>query len=611
MGGSKLRFFKRRRINKVKKLYVLISIFMCSLFLFTGCQKTYTITFDANGGICEVDTIDCKKKDTIYVPSEPTREGYTFLYWEKDGSQFDFNEAITSSFTLVAKWEIQKYDVIFDTDGGTYIEDQKVEYGKTIQVDNPTKEGYEFVGWSLNGEIYDVSTPIKNNLILLAIWTDVKYTVTFDVAGGDELEPIKIKNGESLGKIIPTKEHNSFVCWLLNGEVYDPTTPITSNITLVASWKEDYKVTIHYNNNDPDLVLYAKEGQSINDLGGIDSPIKEGYKFINFYYDEEFTKAMLIFSKINNDIDLYAKFSKIYYITYHLNGGTTKEELLTSYVVEDVENRNIDLVLPEKKGYFFRGWHEKEDCSDSNFYMITKKEARDITLFAKWDEATLQNAYLGILGDSISTYKGYIPNGFVHFPYYASSDDGGMITLEQTWWRITQQTLGCRLGINNSYSGTCVMNEYGYTTSAENISRLQHSTRFDNLPPDIMIIYMGNNDALVQNLNTANFEKSYRNMLNNLYTLYPNIQLFLGTLSYEKYFVGKDYYEEHVLVTAEVNRIIQSLASEYNLPIIDFATAYSDSSYLFDTIHPNVLGMKALANVAIDAISKFYNPTTI
>ena len=123
--------------------------------------------------------------------------------------------------------------------------------------------------------------------------------------------------------------------------------------------------------------MYAKEGQSINDLGGIDSPIKEGYKFINFYYDEEFTKAMLIFSKINNDIDLYAKFSKIYYITYHLNGGTTKEELLTSYVVEDVENRNIDLVLPEKKGYFFRGWHEKEDCSDSNFYMITKKEARD------------------------------------------------------------------------------------------------------------------------------------------------------------------------------------------------------------------------------------------
>ena len=504
------------------------------------------------------------------------------------------------------------YEVKFDSAGGSSVETQEVKKNGTVtKPANPTKEGYEFVGWSLNGEIYDVSTPIKNNLILLAIWTDVKYTVTFDVAGGDELEPIKIKNGESLGKIIPTKEHNSFVCWLLNGEVYDPTTPITSNITLVASWKEDYKVTIHYNNNDPDLVLYAKEGQSINDLGGIDSPIKEGYKFINFYYDEEFTKAMLIFSKINNDIDLYAKFSQIYYITYHLNGGTTKEELLTRYVVEDVENRNIDLVLPEKKGYFFRGWHEKEDCSDSNFYMITKKEARDITLFAKWDEATLQNAYLGILGDSISTYKGYIPNGFVHFPYYASSDDGGMITLEQTWWRITQQTLGCRLGINNSYSGTCVMNEYGYTTSAENISRLQHSTRFDNLPPDIMIIYMGNNDALVQNLNTANFEKSYRNMLNNLYTLYPNIQLFLGTLSYEKYFVGKDYYEEHVLITAEVNRIIQSLASEYNLPIIDFATAYSDSSYLFDTIHPNVLGMKALANVAIDAISKFYNPTTI
>lgn len=74
--------------------------------------------------------------------------------------------------------------------------------------------------------------------------------------------------------------------------------------------------------------------------------------------------------------------------------------------------------------------------------------------------------------------------------------------------------------------------------------------------------------------------------------------------------VGKDYYQEHLLVTAEVNRIIKSLAHEYNLPIIDFATAYSDSSYLFDTIHPNVLGMSALANVAIDSISTFYNKTT-
>ena len=90
----------------MKKVYVLISIFMCSLFLFTGCQKTYTITFDANGGVCEIDKVDCKKKETIQVPNKPTREGYNFLYWEKNGSQFNFDEAITSSFTLVAKWEI-------------------------------------------------------------------------------------------------------------------------------------------------------------------------------------------------------------------------------------------------------------------------------------------------------------------------------------------------------------------------------------------------------------------------------------------------------------------------------------------------------------------------
>ncbi len=590
----------------MKKLYFFVAFCLICLCFFTGCKKQYNITFDASGGICDVKTQTYKKGDYVSKPNDPVKEGYTFLYWEKEGIAYEFNEAVESAFTLVAKWQINTYTIIYDTDGGSYLEDEVVTYGQTISETQPTKEGYEFKGWMLDGVMYDVNTPVKSDLILLSIWEKTQYIVTFDVDGGESLAPLKVNEGESLGKMVPVKEHYSFVCWLLDGSEYDVNQPITSNITLVALWKEDYKVTIHYNNGDPNLILYAKEGQSISSLGGIDEPVKEGYEFINFYYDEDFTSALLNYAKITNDIDIYAKFSKIYYITYHLDGGTTKDDLLTNYIAEDVESREIDLLIPEKKGYFFRGWHEEIDFSDSNFYKLEKGLARDITLYAKWEEATLQNAYLSILGDSISTYKGYIPGGFSHFPYYADFESGGRITVDQTWWKITQNALGCKLGVNNSYSGTCVMSKYGYMTSAETISRLQYSVRFDNLPPDIMIIFMGNNDALVENLNTDEFAVSYRKMLENIYYLYPNVQLFLCTVSYEVYFVGKPYYQEHLLVTTEVNRIIQSLAEEYQLPVIDFQNAYHDQSYLYDTIHPNELGMKALADVAIDAITKFY-----
>lgn len=64
--------------------------------------------------------------------------------------------------------------IVFDSRGGTDVPSQRVLYGETIDLpDPPTREGYEFVGWSPEREsdvLYDPSTPVDIGFELFAQW---------------------------------------------------------------------------------------------------------------------------------------------------------------------------------------------------------------------------------------------------------------------------------------------------------------------------------------------------------------------------------------------------------------------------------------------------------
>ena len=81
------------------------------------------------------------------------------------------------------------YNVSFDTDGGSYAAPQVIKKGDVIvKPTNPTREGYNFVRWELDGREYDFTTPIESDAILKAIWEkieipEVKYKVTFTLDG--------------------------------------------------------------------------------------------------------------------------------------------------------------------------------------------------------------------------------------------------------------------------------------------------------------------------------------------------------------------------------------------------------------------------------------------
>lgn len=157
----------------VKK--ILLSAVMLTFILFaTGCgKKEFTVQFDSDGGtIFENQKVE--KDSLVTKPSNPTKEGYSFLYWELDGSEFDFDTKITKDVTLVAKYEESSgisYTVSFNTDGGSSMSKVTVEENyKLKDLLTPVKNGYKFLYWELDGEEFDMDSLITKNITLKARW---------------------------------------------------------------------------------------------------------------------------------------------------------------------------------------------------------------------------------------------------------------------------------------------------------------------------------------------------------------------------------------------------------------------------------------------------------
>lgn len=65
--------------------------------------KTYTVTFNSNGG-STVDNQIVVENEKAVEPAVPTKEGYTFNGWYLGNSKYNFNDVVTSDITLTAKW---------------------------------------------------------------------------------------------------------------------------------------------------------------------------------------------------------------------------------------------------------------------------------------------------------------------------------------------------------------------------------------------------------------------------------------------------------------------------------------------------------------------------
>lgn len=194
-----------------------------------------------------------------------------------------------------------------------------------------------------------------------------------------------------------------------------------------------------------------------------------------------------------------------------------------------------------------------------------------------------------ILGDSISTFEGYIPEDYPsHYPA------GNVKKVEQTWWHQMIKRNGWTLGTNNSYSGSRVSN----TTPLQlPHSNLADDSRILNYDSDIIIIFAGTNDfgAIIKQPTLNQFKAKYQYMLNGLIEKNPKTKFFLCTPLRRRDIRTK---QKSKIKLRNISNTIKELGSKYDCcKIIDLYShriKLSDFFYI-DGLHPNVKGMTILS----------------
>lgn len=227
-------------ISVVAAVLVLLLVVL-GIFLFKDKEATYyTVTFNSDGGT-KIESQLVEEGKLATIPVDPKKEGHQFLYWEYNKQKFDFTTIITKDITLTAKYEINEYVVTFNSNGGSSVDGHIVKYNTKVgKPDDPTKEGYKFLYWMYEGKKYNFNTLVTKNMELIAVWEEVKYSVSFNTDGGSIVTPIIVQSGKTIkAPENPTRYGYKFLYWDYNGKKFDFSNPITEDIVLLAKWQVD------------------------------------------------------------------------------------------------------------------------------------------------------------------------------------------------------------------------------------------------------------------------------------------------------------------------------------------------------------------------------------
>lgn len=218
----------------------------------------------------------------------------------------------------------KEYQIKYNLNGGDSEEVLVDNFTKTDTITLPTlvKEGYIFIGWYMTPDF----------------------------------------SGESITKIDGSIERDL--------ELYAKFTEVTFQITYNldgGSFIDTYPTTF-------------TKGETVE----LVAPTKNGYQFIGWYTDSNFTDTTIInkIREYNQNITLYAKWEKLYTINFNLDNGYLEEG--TSVQINNKEDYEIP--TPTKEGYRFLGWVLSGSSFDEYITVIEKGFESDVYLKAVWQK---------------------------------------------------------------------------------------------------------------------------------------------------------------------------------------------------------------------------------
>ncbi len=358
--------------------------------------ENYTITYHNVNGATNTNAENYNVETETFNIEDISRTGYVFDGWYADAefttpASTTIVKGSTGNIDMYAKWTPIGYSITYILFGET-VDDITNPDRYTIEdsfvLNNPTREGYVFVGWytlNENGErVTEIKANTTGNQTLYARW------IKFESNGGSAVSYTPVHSGNTISAPdAPTRAHYEFDGWYTNEELtqkynFAP----TQSITLYAKWiPVEYEIEYILNGgtnskDNPDTY-------TVEDKFELCSPYKVGYTFVGWFTDLEFTSTVVteIKAGTSGKITLYAHYLiNQYTISFESNGGTTVSAITQNYAT--------DVTAPEapaKNGYEFAGWYS--DAALKNAYTFTTMPAEDITLYAKWDIVTYDITY--------------------------------------------------------------------------------------------------------------------------------------------------------------------------------------------------------------------------
>ena len=216
----------------------------------------YTLEYElAGGSVASANPATYTIESTAITLNNPTREGYTFTGWTGTGldaatTTVTIAAGSTGNRSYTATWTPTIYNIEYTMDGGTASPANPTTYTietTTFTLTNPTKTGYTFKGWKLNGEgdalmTVTITQGSTGEKAYTATWQVNQYTITFNSDGGSAVDPITQDYGTTVTPPAdPTKSGYDFAGWT-------PALPETmpaENMTVTAIWtKKTYTVSI-------------------------------------------------------------------------------------------------------------------------------------------------------------------------------------------------------------------------------------------------------------------------------------------------------------------------------------------------------------------------------
>ena len=200
-----------------------------------GEYETYNITIDPKNGDPAVTKQITYGEKIGALPADPTKDGYTFDKWvDNKGNTVTEDTTITGPISIEAKYNIVKYDITYNLDGGSVSGNPtKYTIEDTITLKNPSKQGYTFAGWTGTGidtQTTSVTIPVgstgaRNYVAHYSASEDTAYTVIHKFAKlteGYDIEEVTEHGTTGSTVPAPRKTRTGFV------------TPSVQNVIIAA-----------------------------------------------------------------------------------------------------------------------------------------------------------------------------------------------------------------------------------------------------------------------------------------------------------------------------------------------------------------------------------------